>query len=257
MATAAAILRASVEGGLRLKMSPLTILNPKGGAPLVLTCEHASHFVPVEYDELGLDAEQLADHIGWDIGAREVTQALAKHFDATAVLAGVSRLVIDCNRDLTDHDLIVQESHGTRIPGNALVDEDERSRRIRGFYDPYHDAIDSVLERRDEPLLLSIHSFTPSLNGRERRFDIGVLFDTCPGEADEVATILAGEGLRVRQNEPYSALDGLIFSARTHGLKFGLRYLELEINNLLLREPAQTARIVAAVARAVVPHVTR
>ena len=82
-------------------MSALTILNAKGAAPLVLTCEHASHVVPVEYDELGLDVEQLTDHIGWDIGACDVTQALAARFDAAAVLAGVSRLVIDCNRDLT------------------------------------------------------------------------------------------------------------------------------------------------------------
>lgn len=238
-------------------MSPVTILNPKGGAPLVLTCEHASHFVPVEYDELGLDAGQLTDHIGWDIGAREVTQALAAHFDAAAVLSGVSRLVIDCNRDLSDHDLIVQESHGTWIPGNARVDDDERTRRIRDFYDPYHEAIDSVLERRDGALLLSIHSFTPSLHGRERRFDVGVLFDTCVAEAEDVAASLSGEGLRVRANEPYSALDGLIFSARTHGLKFGLRYLELEINNLLLREPEDTTRIAAAVARSMAPHLNR
>ncbi len=238
-------------------MRPVTILNPKGSAPLVLTCEHASHLVPVEYNELGLDAEQLTDHIGWDIGASDVTQVLAAHFDATAVLAGVSRLVIDCNRDLADHDLIVQESHGTRIPGNARVDECERTRRIRDFYDPYHDAIDSVLNERAAPLLLSMHSFTPSLNGRERRFDVGVLFDTSPVEAEAVTASLTGDGLRVRQNEPYSALDGLIFSARTHGLKFDLRYLELEINNRLLAEREQTARVAAAVARALAPHLTR
>jgi predicted N-formylglutamate amidohydrolase len=238
-------------------MRAVGVLNPKGDAPLVLTCEHASHLVPVEYDDLGLDSEQLTDHIGWDIGACDVTQALANHFDAAAVLAGVSRLVIDCNRELTDHDLIVTESHGTWIPGNAGVDGDERARRIRDFYEPYHAAIDTVLERRDNPFLLSIHSFTPSLDGRERRFDIGVLFDTCAAEADDVAALLASEGLRVRHNEPYSAFDGLIFSARTHGVRFGLRYLELEINNRLLQGPAETARIAAAVARAVAPHVNR
>jgi predicted N-formylglutamate amidohydrolase len=238
-------------------MRAVGVLNPKGDAPLVLTCEHASHLVPVEYDDLGLDAEQLTDHIGWDIGARDVTEALAHHFDAAAVLAGVSRLLIDCNRELTDHDLIVAESHGMRIPGNAWVDGDERLRRIRDFYEPYHAAIDNVLERRRNPLLLSMHSFTPSLNGRERRFDIGVLFDTCAAEAEAVAAVLASDGLRVRHNEPYSALDGLIFSARTHGVRFGLRYLELEINNRLLHEPGNIARIAAAVARAVAPHVNR
>jgi len=238
-------------------MRALSILNAEGSAPLVLTCEHASHAVPIEYDDLGLDTAQLTDHIGWDIGAREVTQALATRFDAAAVLATVSRLLIDCNRDLADHDLIVLESHGTRIPGNTSVDHDERARRIRDFYHPYHEAIDTLLGRRINPFLLSVHSFTPLLNRRERRFDVGVLFDTCTAEAEEMAARLADQGLRVRHNEPYSALDGLIFSARTHGLKFGLRYVEIEINNLLLREPAQTLRIAAAVARAVAPQLNR
>ena len=46
-------------------------------------------------------------------------------------------------------------------------------------------------------------------------------------------------------NEPYSGLDGLIFSARSHGRRHGVRYLELEINNRLLRSDAE-ARAVAA-----------
>lgn len=232
-------------------MNPVRILNPAGTSRLVLTCEHASCAVPVEYDDLGLDGEELREHIGWDIGARDLTQALATHFDATAVMAGVSRLVIDCNRDLSDHDLIVAESHGVSIPGNARIDRDERERRISDFYAPYHKTIDAVLEQRRAPFLLSVHSFTPALNGHERRFDVGVLFDTYATEAQQLAQGLTGNGLRVRYNEPYSGLDGLIFSARQHGVKHGLRYLELEVNNRLLRSAAEMARIATAVARAV------
>lgn len=238
-------------------MQAVSVLNPQGTAPLVLTCEHASCVVPLEYNDLGLDTEQLTDHIGWDIGAHEVTAAVASHFDAAAVLAGVSRLLIDCNRELSDQNLIVAESHGTRIPGNVRIDRSERGRRIRDFYAPYHRTIDAVLKRPDRPFLLSMHSFTPSLNGRERRFDIGVLFDTCAAEAQDLAAHLTGEGLRVRRNEPYSAFDGLIFSARTHGVRFGLRYLELEINNRLLRTPVDIASTAAALVRALSPHVSR
>lgn len=232
-------------------VQPVCIIESPRPGPLVLTCEHASCTVPVEYDDLGLDADALREHVAWDIGARRVTETLACALDAPAVLAGISRLVIDCNRDLSDHDLIVSESHGVPIPGNTGIDAADRRRRIDDFYQPYHDAVDAVLARNPSAFLLSVHSFTPSLNGRERRFDVGVLFDAFAAEAQQVGTALVNDGLHVRYNEPYSGLDGLIFSARTHGMRHGLRYLELEVNNGLLRETASVARVSAAVARAV------
>ncbi len=232
-------------------MNGVRVLNAAADGPLLLTCEHASCVVPVEYDNLGLDVERLREHIGWDIGAAELTTALAAQFNSPAVLAGVSRLLIDCNRDLGDRDLIVAESHGTTVPGNSQVDCDERDRRIRDFYRPYHDTVDAVLSACCDPLLLSVHSFTPALNGHERRFDIGVLFDTFSAEAQLMAQTLVAAGLRVRLNEPYSGLDGLIFSAHTHGVRHGLRYLELEVNNRLLRTPTDAATVAEAVARGV------
>jgi predicted N-formylglutamate amidohydrolase len=224
-------------------MLAVEVLNPTGRSPLVLTCEHASCAIPGEYD-LGLEAELLEEHIGWDIGARRVTETLARQFDAVAVLSGVSRLVIDCNRDLSDHDLIVAESHGVPVPGNVSIDGAERQRRVRDFYRPYHETVDAVLAERRGAFLFSIHSFTPTLKGRERRFDAGVLFDEYAAEARRFGDALAASGLRVRYNEPYSGLDGLIFSARTHGLRHRVRYLELELNNRLLREET-AARVIA------------
>ncbi len=228
-----------------------SIINPQSAGPLVLTCEHASCTVPVEYDDLGLDDEQLREHIGWDIGAGALTDVLAQRLDVPAVQSGLSRLVIDCNRDLADHDLIVRESHGVHVPGNQGIDAGERQRRIREFYEPYHEAIDEVLARRPGILLLSIHSFTPILNGRERRFDAGVLFDNFATEAEQFGEVLGAQGLRVRYNQPYSGLDGLIFSARTHGMRHGVRYLELEVNNRLLRTPVEIGAIATSVVHAV------
>ncbi|HVM96903.1 MAG TPA: N-formylglutamate amidohydrolase [Candidatus Acidoferrales bacterium] len=231
-------------------MKPIDIINPAGRARLVLTCEHASCAIPREYDDLGLDEHAIIDHIGWDIGARLVTASLASELDATAVLSGVSRLVIDCNRDLCDHDLIIAESHGVRVPGNRAVDAEDRRRRIRDFYHPYHDAIDAVLAQRPGVFLFSVHSFTPELNGRQRRFDAGVLFDDHVADAERFGAALMAAGLRVRYNEPYSGLDGLIYSARTHGQRFGLRYLELEVNNALLRDERAARQIAGSVATA-------
>jgi predicted N-formylglutamate amidohydrolase len=238
-------------------MAAFSVMNPASRGALVLTCEHASRAVPVEYDDLGLDDAQLREHIGWDVGAGALTEALAQRLGVPAVESGVSRLLIDCNRDLADHDLIVSDSHGVQVPGNRCIDSVERARRIREFYEPYHEAIDEVLATRQDPFLLSVHSFTPVLNGRERRFDAGVLFDSFVAEAEQFGARLTSAGLRVRYNQPYSGLDGLIFSARTHGMRHGLRYLELEVNNRLLRDAAGIDGIAAVVVQALRPLLER
>ncbi len=229
-------------------MAPVALRNRRGKSRLLLTCEHASAEMPPEYNNLGLDWGQVVDHIGWDIGAAAVAEELSALLDATAVLSAVSRLLVDCNRDLRDHDLMPETSHGVVIPGNATIDADERERRLEHFYHPYHDAIDRQLEKREAAFLLSVHSFTPSLHGRERAFDVGVLFDDFTDLAEELARGVAAEGFTTRMNEPYSALDGLIFSARRHGRRHRLRYLEVEINNRLLRDEDAALRVAGRLA---------
>ena len=235
------------------------IINPDGKFPLVVTCEHASCCVPAAYNTLGISKQELCRHIGWDIGARAVTETVARLLDAPAVCSGYSRLLIDCNRDVSDHDLIVQKSDGTPIPGNLNLSEAERHKRLTLFYQPYHDAIDDAIDGLIDRLLgdqaisqtgpqavrlLSLHSFTPSMNGQDRPFDIGILFDH---KYDEVAEAfgqrLHEAGYRVRNNEPYSGYDGLIFSARSHGERHQLVYLELEMNNSLLVQPEEIERM--------------
>ena len=144
-----------------------------------------------------------------------------------------------------DHDLIVEESDGTRISGNAEISEQERERRLTQFYQPYHGAIDQLLQERAdrETVLLSIHSFTPKLGMKERPFDLGVLFDRHEDLAQEVGQRLHYKEYRVRYNEPYSGLDGLIFSARSHGERHGLLYLELEINNGMIAQKDHARRV--------------
>ena len=218
---------------------------------LVLTCEHASAAVPPEYCDLGLARELLTDHIGWDIGAAALTEALSESLAAPAVLSAASRLLVDCNRALSDADLIPVESHGVAIPGNAAIDSDERHARLTRFYDPYHAAADRMLAAHPDAMLLSVHSFTPALNGNDRPFDVGVLFDAHDDLAHRLAQRLAAAGFGVRMNEPYSGLAGLIFSARAHGRRHDRRYLELEINNALLRNDAAARAIADRLAPAV------
>jgi len=221
----------------------VTVLNPTGGFPVVLTCEHAAYSLPDRYGTLGLAADDLRRHIGWDIGAWAVVRALLHHIDSVAISAPYSRLLIDCNRAPSDHDLILPESDGTLVPGNRRLTDAERQRRVREFYDPYHAAVDRIVRDRADAsrLLLSVHSFTPTLDGKERPFDMGVLFDDHEDLAHEFGQRLAHTGYRVRDNEPYSGYAGLIFSARRHGRRHGLPYLEIEMNNALLSTPAGVA----------------
>ena len=63
---------------------PVEILNPGSTSPLVLICDHASNHIPAVYGRLGLDAAELERHIAYDIGAADVTRALASRLGAPA-----------------------------------------------------------------------------------------------------------------------------------------------------------------------------
>jgi predicted N-formylglutamate amidohydrolase len=84
-------------------------------------------------------------------------------------------------------------------------------------------------------VLLSVHSFTPIWNGRMRAMDMGVLFDKFEPIAQRLAEELTKEGFQTALNEPYSALDGLNYAVSRHGTAHGLVYLELEMNQSLIR----------------------
>ncbi len=212
-----------------------TVLRFRSDARLVLTCEHASCVVPAEIGELGVPARVLRDHIGWDIGAAVVTEALSEALAAPAVLSAVSRLIVDCNRALHEDDLMPAISHGVRVPANEKISTQQRQHRIDSFYHPFHREVDRVLAASPAAVLLSIHSFTPHYSDRD--FDVGILFDDCEDSAEQVAAALRAGGFAVRLNEPYSGKAGLIYSAQRHGRHAATEYLELEINNARLRQP--------------------
>ena len=92
-------------------------------------------------ERLGSTRHLFATHIAYDIGAAEVTRALAARFGAPAVLARWSRLLIDLNRGADDPTLVMKLSDGSIIPGNRDADAGEVARRIACFHAPYHAAI--------------------------------------------------------------------------------------------------------------------
>ena len=234
------------------------ILAGRADAGLVLLCDHAGNALPPGYGSLGLPPEQLRRHIAYDIGAAGVTRALAAALGAPAVMTRYSRLLIDPNRGADDPTLIMRLSDGAVIPGNRRLDATERDKRMRLYYQPYHRAIDAVIDRclasGVAPSLLSIHSFTESWKERPRSWHVGVLWDRDRRLAGPLLDSLYAEGdLIVGDNEPYSGqLEGdcLWQHATCRGLVSAL----IEVRQDLIRDAAGQAvwaerlcRIVAAV----------
>ncbi len=200
------------------------------GGGLILLCDHASRRVPEEFGDLGLAPELFATHIASDIGAAEVTRALAAHFGAAAVLARWSRLVIDLNRGEDDPTLVMKLSDGSVIPGN--VDADIAS-RIERFHRPYHRRIALEISRHAAPVLVSLHSFTPAWKGRARPWEIGILWDRDGRLAVPLLARLREAGFTVGDNEPYSgALENDCLYR--HGTMNGLPHALIEIRQDLI-----------------------
>ncbi len=220
------------------------LVNPGGAGSAVLVCDHASSRVPRRLGALGLAPEQLTDHIGWDRGAAAVARRLSAHLDAPLVLSGYSRLVIDCNRQLAHAGSIPQHSSGVPIPGNLGLSPAERNSRVASLFRPYHEAIARLLDGRSHrpSRLLSIHSFTHCLNGRERPWPIGVSFLRDGRFAALMLKALRSrvEGL-VGENEPYPVEADVDYAIPVHGEGRDLPSVMIEIRNdgLRTREDAE------------------
>jgi predicted N-formylglutamate amidohydrolase len=210
---------------------PFEVVNPGGKARLVLFSDHAGRAIPRKLGTLGLQQVELDQHIGWDIGIAKLARKLAVALDAPAVLAGYSRLVIDCNRRLDDPTSIAQESDRIPVPGNRGLSPEDRRARQEALFRPYHAAIADVIAAKrkqgPDPAVLSLHSFTPRMNGFARPWHVGILWNRDPRlPVPLMARLMQEPGLVVGDNEPYSGKDehgySVIVHAETAGLPHGL-----------------------------------
>jgi len=210
---------------------------------LVLSCEHAGNRVPAECRALFRGKQRaLESHRGWDPGALEVARAIAKETDAPLVAATVSRLVVECNRSIGHRQLFSEFTHS--------LDREGRTRLLDRYYHPHRGAVEAVvksaLRSHRRVVHVSVHTFTPALNGRKRTADIGLLYDPSRAEESHFVDVwshaLHWEAplLRVKKNYPYRGwTDGLTTTLR--GKLGARRYLgiELEVNQALAVGPAR------------------
>jgi len=237
---------------------PYEHFNLAGRASVLLVADHASRAFPEGMSYLGLDESVLNLHVASDIGSADVTRRLALLLDARAVLAGYSRLIVDCNRTLDDPTAFIQVSDGIAVPANLDLGEQQRELRVRSFYQPYHEAIDAELERFSDlaivPAFISIHSCTPIFDRVVRPWHLGILWDRDPRIARPLIDALRQvPGVCVGDNEPYSGRDPHDYTIDTHAEPAGLPHVGIEIRQDLIDTREKADHWAGILAQALAP----
>lgn len=214
---------------------------------IVLSCEHAVNTIPAKFVHYFANHQDvLQTHRGIDFGALEIAKQLAHSLTCPLVIAQVSRLLIDCNRSLS-HPQCFSELSGA-------CSMEERYQLIQQYYLPFRQEVEQTIVEKIKAGFqvwhLSIHSFTPDMNGVVRNADIGLLYD--PQRDTEKHMTLKWQRLlkehskyrRVRLNYPYrGTADGFTTSLRKQFAEQEYLGIEIESNQALTREPIALAMI--------------
>ncbi len=217
---------------------------------ILLIGDHASAHVPDDIG-LGIDPALLSNHIAIDIGVAEVAALLvARGAVDAAILGGVSRLVVDCNRDEDAPGVLPIASDGHAVPGNA-VDDAAREARLARFFRPYHDHIAATVAAHRPAMILSLHSFTPSLAAhpdQARPWHVGVLYNEDDRLAPAAIAALEAEGMIVGDQQPYS---GKLLNAtmNRHAEANAIPYIGIEMRQDLVDDAAGQALFAERLAR--------
>jgi predicted N-formylglutamate amidohydrolase len=225
---------------------PVTLINKDGGAPLVLTCEHAGNAVPACLEADAPPDEDMARHIAYDPGAAEVATALSERLDAALALQPYSRLVIDCNRPRHAPDLAPAISDGSAVGFNDGLGHETLEARWHAIHQPFHQAVADLVATRRRPALVTVHSFTRQLRGEPpRSMALGLI-----ARQDRVlkyrlgeAIATAGVGLEIAYDAPYQIEDISDYTIPVHGEGRGLPHLLLEVRNDLIADADGIDRI--------------
>lgn len=200
----------------------------------LFSCEHASNQIPAKYTALFKEHQSLLkSHRGWDIGANVFYTALCRKVLASKQKAQWSRLLIELNRSLHHKNLFSEVTQ--------LLPKNEKQFIIEEYYLPYRsrieEHIENLLKQNNHVIHLSVHSFTPLLNGQTRNADIAFLYDPkrkkerdfCYALKQSIRTSLPQ--YLIRMNYPYKGFsDGLTTALRAKYNQAQYLGIELELN---------------------------
>jgi len=201
---------------------------------ILITCEHGGNQIPEEYRKyFRTHQDLLQTHRGWDPGALELYKKFVAVGADASFFSETSRLLVELNRSRHHENLFsVATKEIPAIEKNAILE---------WHYEPYRkkveETITSFLAQNHSVLHISVHSFTPELNGEIRNADIGLLYD--PQRKREKAfcalwkeeLLIENPALKVRFNYPYrGTADGFTTYLRKKFPDESYAGIELEVN---------------------------
>lgn len=236
---------------------------PVGGPAVVLHIPHSSMVVPDDVrhtfaltdEALGRELLRLTDRYTDELFALAPPEA-------TSVVFGVSRLVVDPERFLDDAEepmaargmgaAYMRTTDGAHLRGSLT--HSERASLLARFYEPHHAALDAAtaaaLRDHGRCLLIDCHSFPSEplpcdLDQRRPRPDVCLgtdAYHTQPALVDAAISSFRLHGLRVAVDRPYS---GALVPARWYHRDKRVIALMIEINRRLYMDEVTGARSAA------------
>lgn len=210
----------------------------------MLTCEHGGNEIPQEHSHLFHNHSVLQSHRGYDLGSLDAFNHL-KPLASASKFSKTSRLLIELNRSLHHKNLFSEFT--------KTLSKKDKELLISDYYLVYRNEVESAIKKfievKQTVLHISVHSFTPKLNGKERHCDIGLLYDSRNLEEKEFCKQLKNKlskldsTLNIRFNYPYlGKADGFTTYLRK---QFPNNYLgiELEINQKFAKNNKMNANI--------------
>ena len=207
---------------------------------LLITCEHGGNQIPAYLKEhIYIEKEVLNSHLGYDLGALDLSNYLYNHLKkdySTLFLKNeMTRLLIDFNRSIHHPKLFSKYS--------KHLSKEYKEFLLKKYHEFRKKAKDFVIKQNHQPIIhLSIHSFTPVLNNKIRKTEIGILFD--PKRKNEsyfAKHIKKNLSYRCHFNLPYRGVsDGHTQSLRTLSLNYV--GIEIEINQKFLVHPTNFSK---------------
>jgi predicted N-formylglutamate amidohydrolase len=197
---------------------------------IILTCEHASSYIPQEFKSL-FPKNVLNTHRGIDIGAIEIANKIQKKLKCKLFQVNVSRLVIEVNRSPFHPKLFSEYMKDVPLK--------KKNKLFKTIYLRHRKAVENEIlkeiKKGHQVIHLGIHSFTPVINGKKRIADIGLLFDPNKSEENAFCTkwnkILKKYGVNSRKNYPYwGKTDGFTTYLRGKTRSKGYIGVEVEIS---------------------------